>query len=106
MRFLLKVTFPIVAGNAMVRDPEFGPKMRGILEAIKAEAAYFVEDGGNRTAFIVVSIQEPHQIPSVAEPFFLTFNASVEFKPAMVATDLEKAGLDRLTKTYSTSYVR
>ena len=106
MRFLLRVTFPIEAGNAMVRDPEFGAKMQAILEAVHTETAYFVADGGNRTAYVAVNIKESSEIPSVCEPFFLTFNAKVEFLPAMTAADLARSGLDQLTKTYTASYAK
>jgi hypothetical protein len=39
---------------------------------------------------------------SVAEPWFLAFNASVEYHPAMTPEDLQKAGPDlaRAAKTY------
>ena len=31
-------------------------------------------------------------LPNIAEPWFLAFNASIEVTPAMVAEDIEKAG--------------
>jgi hypothetical protein len=47
-------------------------------------------------------MQSTHQIPFFAEPWFLAFNASVEFHPAMTPEDLEKAGpdIERAAKTY------
>ena len=41
-------------------------------------------------------------MPAVAEPWFLGFNASVEFHPAMVPEDLEKAGpaIEQAVKNY------
>ncbi len=92
MRFILKVKIPMDAGNEMVKDPKLGEKIQGILEDIKAEAAYFTEEDGLRTFYVIVQIQDPSEIPNVAEPFFLGFNAPVEFHPAMVAEDLAKAG--------------
>ena len=32
------------------------------------------------------------QIPAIAEPWFLAFNASIECQPVMVPEDLAKAG--------------
>ncbi len=56
MRFLVKVTIPTEAGNQMVRDPNFGQTMQEVLTGIKAEASYFTETDGQRTAFIIVNM--------------------------------------------------
>jgi hypothetical protein len=103
MRFLIKVTIPVEAGNKLVREGTLGETMGRVLNDLKPEAAYFTTDGGKRTGFIVADIKDPHQIPSIAEPWFLAFNASVEFHPAMTPEDLQKAGPDlaRAAKTYS-----
>ena len=55
--------------------------MESIMEDLKPEAAYFVEDDGRRTGYIVVNIDDPSQIPAVVEPFFLGFNAEVRNPP-------------------------
>ncbi|MEE9199037.1 MAG: hypothetical protein V3U26_04480 [Dehalococcoidia bacterium] len=94
MRFLLKVTIPVEKGNAGMKDGSLPKTIKSILADQNPEAAYFVEEGGTRTGIIVINIQDPSQIPSVAEPWFLAFNASVEFHPAMIPEDLEKAGPD------------
>ena len=102
MRFLLKVSIPNEAGNKAIRDGTLPKTIRRILDELKPEAAYFTEIDGQRTAFIAVDVQGPHQIPFFAEPWFLAFNASVEFHPAMKPEDLEKAGpdIERAAKTY------
>jgi hypothetical protein len=38
-------------------------------------------------------------IPKMAEPWFLMFNATVEFQPVMTPEDLVKAGLEELGKS-------
>jgi hypothetical protein len=92
MRFLLKVSIPVEMGNAAAKN---GFKViQSILADQKPEAAYFVEESGKRTGFLVVNLQEPSQIPALAEPWFLALNASVEFHPAMTPDDLAKAGPD------------
>lgn len=47
---------------------------------------------GNRGCYLVVNVEDPSQIPSIAEPFLLSFNASMEIIPVFGAEDLEKAG--------------
>jgi len=102
MRFLMKVSIPTEAANKAIRDGTFAKTMNRALAELKPEAVYFAEMDGLRTGFIVVDMQGTHQMPFFAEPFFLAFNASVEFHPAMRPEDLEKAGpdLERAAKTY------
>ncbi len=90
MRFLIKVSFPVEAGNdAAKKGFDVIPS---ILEEQKPEAAYFVATGGQRTALLFVNMDDPSELPKIAEPWFLAFNASIEVTPAMVAEDLQKAG--------------
>ena len=92
MRFLLKISIPVEVGNARIKDGSLPQTIQSILEEQKPEAAYFAEDNGQRTAFIVVNLDDPSEIAAVAEPWFLAFNAGVEFHPAMTPEDLAKAG--------------
>ena len=102
MRCLLKVTIPVETGNAAISNGSLPKTMESILGELKPEAAYFAEDSGQRTGFIFFDLKEPSQIPAVAEPWFLAFNAKVEFRPAMNLEDLKKAGpgIGRAVKTY------
>ena len=90
MRFLVKVSIPVEAGNdAAKKGFDVIPS---ILEEQKPEAAYFVATGGQRTALLFVHMDDPSELPKIAEPWSLAFNASIEATPAMVAEDLQKAG--------------
>ena len=63
-----------------------------ILDDLKPEAAYFLASNGKRTALLIVDMQDASQIPALAEPWFLAFQASLEIIPVMVPEDLKKAG--------------
>ena len=91
MRFLLKVNIPAEAGNAAVKAGTLGSTIQSILADVKPEAAYFGDNNGQRTGFIVLDMQDASQIPAIAEPWFLAFKASVEIHPVMVPDDLAKA---------------
>jgi hypothetical protein len=100
MRFLLHVEFPLEPFNTLVRNGTAGPKIQKILEAIKPEAAYFGELDGKRGGTLVVNINNPSEVPALAEPFFLTFNAETRFRVAMTPEDLGKANLETLGKQW------
>jgi hypothetical protein len=102
MRVLLKVTMPVEKGNAGIKDGSLGKTIQSILADLEPEAAYFAAEDGKRAAFIVFEMQDPSQIPAVAEPWFLAFNASVEVRPVMNAEDLAKAegDMERAAKNY------
>ena len=100
MRFMVKVTMPVETGNAAARSGF--QAITKILAEQKPEAAYFIEENGKRTGVLFVDMQDPSQIPAIAEPWFLAFNAAVEFHPAMKPEDLAKAApaIERAVKAY------
>jgi hypothetical protein len=100
MRFVLHISLPVEKFNQAVRDGSAGEKLRRILEETKPEAAYFCAKEGKRGGFLVVDLADPSEIPRFAEPWFLLFDASVEFLPTMTPQDLGRAGLDQLGKQW------
>ena len=79
MRMMMIASMPVEQFNEAVRDGSAGAKMKKIMDAIKPEAAYFTALNGKRTAVLIVDLPEPSRIPSLAEPWFLLYNASVDF---------------------------
>ena len=96
MRMLLQVIFPNAEFNAAVRDGTAGKKLQKILTDADPEAVYFSEQRGKRSALLVLDVENPADIPALAEPWYLTFNAKTKFRIAMSPDDLARAGLDEL----------
>jgi len=100
MRMLLKVTMNCDKFNQTVRYGSVAAKMQKLLAEMKPEAAYFTEFCGQRTGILIVDLKDASQIPALAEPWFLTFNANVEFHPVMLPEDLANSGIDAMGKKW------
>ena len=95
VRTMIRVTVPVEAGNAGVKNGALPRVIGDALTRLKPEAAYFTADGGNRTGYFVIDLKDQSDLPQIAEPFFQELNAKVEFMPVMNADDLKK-GLSQL----------
>lgn len=104
MRTLLKVSIPVEAGNTAIQNGTLPKTIETILTELKPETAYFSDDNGKRTGFIVFDLKDSSQIPAVTEPWFLAFDAHVELHPAMNVDDLKKSapGIERAVQNYRT----
>ena len=96
MRILMEATIPHEAFNAAVRDGSAGSKLQQIIQDAKPEAVYFMARDGKRSTTMIIEMEDASQIPAYAEPWFLTFNANVEFHVIMSPEDLANAGLEAL----------
>jgi len=91
MRMLLRVSIPVETGNAAAKAGTLGTTIERILADLKPEAAYFLaDDNGNRSGSIVFDMKDTSQIPAIAEPWFLAFNAKISLRPVMSPQDLAK----------------
>ena len=101
MRMLLNIRIPHEPFNTLVRDGSVGDVIGRILEAVKPEAVYFTEQNGGRGAVVIVDLNDPSQIPALAEPWFLMLNADCEFRVVMLPDDLKHAGPRRSARSGS-----
>jgi len=100
---LLRVSIPAEAGNAAAKAGTLASTVERIVADLKPEAAYFyADDNGNRSGSIVFELAHTSQIPAVAEPWFLSFNAKVSFRPVMTPQDLAAAApaIDKAVREY------
>jgi hypothetical protein len=90
---LLRVSLPVEAGNVAAKAGTLGSTIERIGADLKPEAAYFfADDSGQRSGSTVFEMKDTSQIPAVAEPWFLAFNATASLRPVMSLEDLAKAG--------------
>lgn len=103
MRFLLKAEMSVEMANAAAQSGSLPGTIQSILDDVKPEAAYFLASNGKRTALLVVNLKDASEIPALAEPWFLSFGASIEIVPVMIAEDLKKAGpaIEQAAKKYA-----
>jgi hypothetical protein len=98
MRTMMKVSIPVESGNKGVREGLLPKTVTEFVDRVKPESAYFAAEAGKRTAYFVFDLKDPSSIPSIAEPFFMNLNASIELTPVMNTEDM-KSGIERAMKS-------
>ena len=101
MRMLVDFTFPLEPFNTMAKNGTAGAAIEKALGDIKPEVVYFTNRDGKRGGTMIVEVADPSRVPSVAEPLFLSFNASVSFHIVMSPEELASAGLEELGRKYA-----
>ena len=96
MRMMLKISIPVETFNELAREGTVGQKIGMILEETKPESIYFTGNRYGRGAIAVFDLQDSSELPRVAEPWFLIFNAEIEYGPAITPEELMKAGLEEI----------
>ena len=87
--------------NKLAREGTVGQTIGKILEETKPESIYFTGNRYGRGAIAVFDIEDSSFLPRVAEPWFLIFNAEIEYGPAITPEDLMKAGLAEIVTKWS-----
>ena len=65
MRFIMKISWDVEAGNALARKGTLASTVQSILADVKPEAAYFMAEDGKRGGILVVDITDASQIPAL-----------------------------------------
>ena len=100
MQMLIHVKLPHKEFNAAIRDGSAGRNLKRIIEETRPKAVYFTEYNGQRGAVMITDLASPSDVPRLAEPWFLLFNADVEFHIAMSPEQLEEAGLEAIAEKW------
>ncbi len=100
MRILMTAKFPNEPFNSMVREGRVEEIMNEIMENQKPESAYFTEMEGKRGCIAVFNMNDQSQLPGLAEPYFLNFNAECHFSVAMTVQDLKNANLTEIGRRW------
>jgi hypothetical protein len=95
MRVLLNVTLDTAKTNQQIADGTIGKTLDGIMGKLQPEASYFYALNGARAMTLIVDAPDNASLPSLAEPFWLEFDANVVATPCMNADELGE-GLTRL----------
>ncbi len=75
----------------MVKDPNLQNRVDTVMGDIRPEATYFTIEDGQRTLYFIVNVDNPEDMPNIAEPLWLSWKADVTFLPAFTPEDMEKA---------------
>ena len=101
MRMLVTVEMPHEPFNTLVRNGKAGEILARILESTKPDVIFFTEQDGHRGAVMSLNINDSSEIPALAEPWFLNFNADCRFRIAMTPEELGNSGLDAIAKKWA-----
>lgn len=100
MKILFRITFPVQRFNELARNGTVGQKLAAIVEATKPESIYFTGSQSGRGAVAVYDFADGSQVPGVAEPWFLTFDAQIEYSVAISGQEMAKGNLDEIVKQW------
>jgi len=99
MRMLMRWRLGLTETNEAIRSGRMAEINNRLDELTKPEAQYFCTEGGTRTGYVFFDLDDPSDIPPIAEPLFQELNATVEFFPAMDAAQLG-AGLHKASAAW------
>ena len=88
MRLIFRFSIPVQKGNEAVSDGTLALALKGLVENVKPEAAYFHLDEGCRAGPIVFGATDQLEMAEVNEPLFHKLNAKIDIQPAVSLGEL------------------
>ncbi len=77
MRFMISCRTPTDKGNELIKEVTFPQTFQSIMEDLQPEAAYFTDVDGARGGYLIVNMDDPSDLPAIAEPLFLGMGATI-----------------------------
>ncbi len=88
MRLMLRFTIPVEKGNEAEADGSLTEAIKGLIDRVQPEAAYFHLQDGKRAGTIFFEESDQAQMAVINEPLFAKLNAAIDIKPAVSLEEL------------------
>jgi hypothetical protein len=88
MRMMVTIRLPAKRANQAIKDGTLQDTIRGVLDRIKPECAYFLVENGRRTMRAVFDHKSPEDMMTAFQPAFLELEAEIDLCPVMTAEEL------------------
>ncbi len=88
MRLMLRFTIPVEKGNEAKADGSLSEAIKGLIDQVQPEAAYFHLQDGKRAGTIFFEESDQARMAVINEPLFAKLNAAIEIQPAVSLEEL------------------
>jgi len=88
MRLMLRFTIPVEKGNEAEADGSLSEAIKGLIDQVQPEAAYFHLQDGKRAGTIFFEESDQARMAVINEPLFAKLNAAIEIQPAVSLEEL------------------
>jgi hypothetical protein len=85
---MLRFTIPVEKGNEAKADGSLSEAIKGLIDQVQPEAAYFHLQDGKRAGTIFFEESDQARMAVINEPLFAKLNAAIEIQPAVSLEEL------------------
>ena len=90
MRIMMRFKIPVEKGNEAAADGSMPKIIKGLVDQLKPESAYFYVEDGKRAGTIVFEESDVTRLTAINEPLFAKLNAEIEEMPVLTLAELLK----------------